>query len=1195
MPLSPALVHRTLDSAARRLRWSCAGRYLVSGFAASLAFLILFLLCDAQFHVGQAIRWVGFLCIVTPSIAGIGLALPSLRRPLSELAIARRIEIACSGAGNALVNAIQFDRELSHGSPLRTAVFNELSDPFPRVNWAEVFDLKLLARLGAGLAIAMAVVLLWGMLRPAAFANSVARVFLPASRIAPLTRTRLDNLTPGNASVAHGGTLDISAVLAGEIPATAWVNFRETGGPWRRELMNREVGSPSFAFQWRDVSQPMEYYISAGDLESPVYNVSVRVRTALTSVSAEIQPPAYTGLARRTVSGVRSLDGVVPGSQIAFKLDFNNPIETLTVLDERAQTYPATQAGTTQWKVTITITGNHVLTFAYDDRDNTAAKDTLSITVKSDEPPKISISDPAEGHLLAAPPDATLAIQFTASDDYGLASVALYRSSIEKPDADLIQQWTAAAGHKTFSAGAKVLLARYVKPDDKDVTFCLVATDKNNVTGPGVTISRPLTVQLSSAEKVREQATEAATRIEANLRELLKLQQTNLTATQAAINAPAASASDLTPLLDRQAAVASTAASVAASAEDLAPQVRATLRSVLQQEMPATVTSLRDAAVAPPSARVPLLDAAAKLETLILAKLQGSPEKAAEEAKRAAVQDLIAGVDGLLQEEKAILKDTSGANPEPARLSDRQDKLADQSLKVRKDVERNAGNASLGDPAFRADLAKIAAMFGEFKIYEKMLTAAEALGSKTIPLAATKEAGIAANLQKMVNVLSQWQISQAGAEVDAMRKTAEQMKAKLDALAELQRDVLEKSKELARKDQFSKDDQSTAQEIARTKDLMGKVVEGMLTDAGIFPDMIISNELKAQLSSIFEDVKQEDLDDIEKRKLKPTDVPVQKEDSLMAAIEATKKIPEDMEMWMPAKSNTSNWLLENFDKTEIPNLDNLPLPDELTDLIGALQKEQQDLADKVQGAASNQIFKAMQQGGPVTDGPQDGYSAQGKSGNQKPLDFEQGGRSAGGREGESNGEMVGKVADDLEGRSTHARRTNDAMQSGNVEDPSGKAADAKATGGGKASGFSNREGMDGDAPVRATNAPRQAAQSALAAAQALIAEKTSKKAAQASLLFLRSEKLQGVAGLMQESQTALAEGRLADFQGLHKKIMAQLHTAQGELDTGNVLSLATGEAAQVEDKQMLGSGEGEAPAPYKDRVADYYRSLAGGK
>ena len=369
----------------------------------------------------------------------------------------------------------------------------------------------------------------------------------------------------------------------------------------------------------------------------------------------------------------------------------------------------------------------------------------------------------------------------------------------------------------------------------------------------------------------------------------------------------------------------------------------------------------------------------------------------------------------------------------------------------------------------------------------------------------------------------------------------------------------------------------------------------MLTDANVFPDMIISNELKAVLSSIFEDVKQDDLDAIANHKLKPSDVPVQKEDGILAAIEAAKKIPPDMEMFLPNKSNTANWLLENFDNTELPKMDNLPLPEDLTDMIGALQKEQEDLADKVQGAASNQLMKAIQQGGPIADGPQSGYSAQGKSGNQKPLDIEQGGRSAGGREGESNGEMVGKVADDLEGRQVHARRTSDAMQSGNVEDPSGKAHDAKATGGGKASGFSQREGMDGDAPLRASNAPRQAANSALAAAQAQIAEKTSKKAAQASLLYLRSDKLQGVAGLMQESQSALNEGRLADFQGLHKKIMAQLHSAQGELTTGKVLSLATGETGRREDKQALGGGEGEAPAPYKDRVADYYRSLANGQ
>ena len=187
--------------------------------------------------------------------------------------------------------------------------------------------------------------------------------------------------------------------------------------------------------------------------------------------------------------------------------------------------------------------------------------------------------------------------------------------------------------------------------------------------------------------------------------------------------------------------------------------------------------------------------------------------------------------------------------------------------------------------------------------------------------------------------------------------------------------------------------------------------------------------------------------------------------------------------------------------------------------------------------------------------------------------------------------MVGKAADDLEGTKVKARRTNEAMQSGNVDDPSHKLADAKATGGGKASGFSQRAGMDGDAPLRGSSAPREAANDALAAQQALLAEKTSKKAAAASLLYLRSDQLANAAAMMRDSQTALQEGRITDFRGLHKKMMAQLSEAKGEIASGKVLSLATGEAARADDKQLLGGGEGEAPAPYKDRVADYYRSL----
>ena len=1190
MPLSPEQVHRRLHEAGRNFRWSRAVRWLVAGAVVSFACLILFLLGDAQFHVGTAARWVGFLGVISPLAAGAACALPAWLRPVPELAIARRIEAACPGSGNALVNAVQFDRELAAGSALRAAVFSELTDPFPRVRWSAVFDLRRLARLGLALAAAAAIVLLWGVWRPAAFANSVSRVLLPARAIAPLTRTRLRLLTPGNASVAHGGALDVSAYFGGELPSTARVRYRPVGGDWQRALMSREVGTEAFTFRWQNVSEPLEYSVEAGDLATPVYTVAVHARTAVSRRRAEIRPPAYTGLSARTVSGFRALDGVVPGSEVRFTLDFNHPVDRVAVAggDEAVR---VVRTGAQQWTVALPIRARRTVTLDFSGGEDAAGKETLPIATVPDQPPAINVTVPAEGRELAALATAVLPVEFTATDDYGLAAVGLYRSTDEKPDAQLIQQWS-GTGRKAVTGHVSVPLDKYAKPGDKQVTFCLVARDLNDVTGPGVTISRPLRVALDTPESARQRQADAAAKLQQSLRDLLKLQQTNLDATRAAA---AAFQAAMTELLDRQVAVGDLANALTGTAGEIAPDVCGTLRALARQEMPAVVSALRDATGAA-AERPARLDTAARLETVILARLRGLPAAADAEARREPVENLIAGVDGLLHEQKAILKETGSANAAAAdQLSTRQDALAEQAARVRKEVAADAGNSSLGDAALRAGLAKIAAMFGEFKIYEQMLTVADALGAKALPRAAGTETTVVTDLQKMVNILSRWELAQAGARADAMRRTAEAMEAKLTKLAELQREVIEKSKERARKDQVSKDDENTAAEIARTKDVMGKTVEGMLTDANVFPDMIISNELKAQLSSIFEDVKQEDLAAIAKNQLKPQDAPVQKEDALLKLIEDTKKIPEDMEMFLPQTSNTVNNLDENFDNTEIPKLDNLPLPDELTDIVGELQKEQEDLAAQVQGAASNQVLKAMQQGGPITDGPQSGYSAQGKSGNQKPMDFEQSGRSAGGREGESNGEMVGKTADSLEGREAKVRRTNDPLQSGNVDDPSGKAADAKATGGGKASGFSNREGMDGDAPLRASRAPHQAADDALAAAQAQLAQKTSQKAAQASLLFLRSDRLQAVAGLMQESQAALHEGRMADFQGLHRRIVAQLHNARGELATGQTGSLGTGEAVRADERQSLGGGEGETPAPYKDRVADYYRSLANGQ
>jgi hypothetical protein len=193
----------------------------------------------------------------------------------------------------------------------------------------------------------------------------------------------------------------------------------------------------------------------------------------------------------------------------------------------------------------------------------------------------------------------------------------------------------------------------------------------------------------------------------------------------------------------------------------------------------------------------------------------------------------------------------------------------------------------------------------------------------------------------------------------------------------------------------------------------------------------------------------------------------------------------------------------------------------------------------------------------------------------------------------SSGEMVGNTASNLEGDKPDARRTNDPMQQGQVHDNGGIGA-TRATGGGKAGGFSDRNGMEGNAPLRPSNAPRMAANDAMAVQQALLAEKTSRTSAQASLLYLKSNGLADVARLMDDSQTALKEGRIQDFTKLHQQIVGRLNEVKGSIDAGNV-AVRAGGAAATEDKQLLGGDEGQTPAQYKDAVANYYRSITEGQ
>ncbi len=1209
MPLSSQLVHWRLQETARKFRWSRSARFLLGGAALSLLFLVLFLTLDAWVHFGPAGRWSGFAFTTVALATGLALSWRAWRPEISEASMARRIEQASGTGGNVLISAVQFDRSLPADSPLRAALFSEMNDPFPGVRWEAVFDLRRLRRLGYTLGAVCLVIFAWAAVKPKSFANSAARIFLPASNIAPLTRTKIEGVIPGNDTVTHGREVALAATLAGEVPKTAWVYYREQGSSWQKALMQHEAGRPEFSFTWNEVKQPYEYYIAAGDAQSPTYAIQVRPKTAIKTRTAEIQPPAYTHLPKQTVSDFSVLQNVTPGSKVSVAMEFNNAVSTMKAIDDQGNNVSVTggkisvrsegvpdgqvpeplEAGKvsdTRWTVAAPITANRTVKLEFQDALGATDQSVLQISVQPDEPPKVVVSEPVEGRELTAAKGARLAVKFFATDNFGLGSVALYQSSNDKEDAKLIQEWTAASGQKSFEATAQVALAPLA--DEDRVTYRLIAKDQNDVTGPGVTISRPIVVSLVTAQKVEQQMADAANKLQQGVEALIKLQQANLDATRAA--ALRKGAGDITPLVERQVQIGDTAAKLASTAETLSPDVRRELTELSQKEMKDATIALRNAGVATAEPRAKFLTSAIQLETLILARLQGVPANAEDDAKKAAIAEVISGVEDLLKKEREIMRRTkANGEAEAAKLSDEQDKLADKSNSVKRSVDADSKNASIGDPDFRKRLGMVATMFGELKVYEDMVASAESLQSKKLGPAGETEQHAVNSLSKMVELLNQWQLAEAEKAADDLKKDAEQLQQNLEKLAAIQRDIVEKSKEMARKNEYRAEDFATAKEIQEQKDLMKEVVEQMTTDLQAFPEMKAGNEMKSELMSIFEDVDQTDKQDIAEGKLKANTIAVQKEQGILDAITQAEKIAADMEMWLPHKSDTTKWQQENFDTAEMPEIPNLPLADAMEDLVGNLLDKQQDL-DNTDAASNQAMAMNPANGWDVLDGQLPGFGAQGRSGNTAPKHNEQMGRSSGGREGQSDGEMAGNEASNLKGDTPDARRTKDPMQQGQVKDDGGIGS-TKATGGGKAGGFSDRNGMDGDAPVRAVKAPKTETQNAKAVQQALLAEKTAKQAAQAKLLYLKNgEGLQQVAQLMDDSAVAMKEGRMKDAQSLHQRVIRRLQELKSGAAGSEVMSVSTGDATG-RDKQLLGGNEGEAPAQYKDQVADYYRSL----
>jgi hypothetical protein len=374
------------------------------------------------------------------------------------------------------------------------------------------------------------------------------------------------------------------------------------------------------------------------------------------------------------------------------------------------------------------------------------------------------------------------------------------------------------------------------------------------------------------------------------------------------------------------------------------------------------------------------------------------------------------------------------------------------------------------------------------------------------------------------------------------------------------------------------DQQTVLGELAREEAKEAAYFQEKLTDLSKLPlQDFADGKLTSDMNEVYQEVQTASTALYQKR----AEIAVPSE---QAGLEKAEEIEQNLERWLNNAPDNTRWSME-----EPPAPSDIPmaeLPKQLDDLIGDLiNKEQQDDPDK--DDVSSSIMDSLDKGAGwgTGDGPMSNMSAKGVTGNELPNNDEISGRSGEGRNGKSDGQLVGDTATGKGGNETPTRMTPTPFENGSVKDQS---QDNKggATGGGKLAGY-GQDGLRGTMPPAAQQRLR-----VLADQQAKLRQQ-----AESLALQLRRERrptgdLESAINAMKEfEEAARDQNGLGLAQGYHQALDS-LQAARSAYAGDRLSRVETDSLSRDARKDLIDAQAEEAPAGYEEMTGAYFRSLS---
>lgn len=1131
MSLNPHSVRQKLEVAAKKWRLARAARLLLLGSIYASLLLMVFLAVDQWIHLTTVGRWIAFGLLGGTLVGGLLQAWRAWRPAISLASIARRIEESSGGCGNVLISAVQFESTLPEHSPIRSAIYEEMSDPFPSIRWEYVFDWHRLRKIGMGFGGVLALLFVWAIVAPSPFVNSTLRILMPGSLIRPITRTVIETVVPGNQVISHSSSVQLRVVLARSVPSSAWVRFRDVGGAWQRALMEHETGQPVFTLDWSDVKQPIEYQIQAGDAVSETYKISVRPRTVIRDRTAEIISPEYLGSKTEVLENVGILQDVLSGSTVRLTLRFNNLVTELKAVTESnedlsvaVRNLPAQDKasngkegieGGIDWIVNVPTDSAHTIRIAYRDEIDVQGFASIPLTIVADEPPVVSIAEPVDGRDVASNIGEELTIRFSVEDALGLDHVGLYQSSDEKIDAVLVAEWPRLQGAKKFGESISVL----VKPleGQSKAIYRVVARDQNSASGPGVGMSEPIVVKITGAEDALNQKRLGDEKVGSGLRALIALQLKNLAATREAF--ASGDQAVIEPLLERQMRIEGAAIELFELAGDAGGLFSDAMARFLQREVKDAILLLRDGSSVFGDVRAGVLAKAAVVQSAILSQADGLSSLAARESRQFEIVKILAEIVEIARRQRDLYLElkSKGEAAAPG-LSGKQRVLADRCEALLVKLDTSAATAHFGDVELVNCLRQVSGFFRQQNLVDQLHLCAQMMQKPDITQLLSTEEALVFDIAKAVAMIADWQLQAAKEQLNRLKSPLQETVEKFRLLEKVQLDASSKMDPLVQKEALAAGDLSLIDEVGRTRALLSEAVAQTVGDALAFPEHNEAERIFETSLHVLSEFEMDVLNQALGLRMSPPKLNATCVERGKSVVEGLKRISEisiELIKWVGATSDATLRFVEE--------------------------------------ATAN------------------------------PIEQE----SHAGNERRPRLKLHDAFAERIEILAADAQLVGDAMPKTEPQAEKKQLKDGDESSAERVASAPAEQKLISDSFVQVDEKTASAA--------AVVVEKMYDLLMLARVLHIHGGGLRVARTEMERVVQALKDGRVADAVSGHARVMQELRGFETGGSRGGITQGALGGALRPDQRRTMGGVEGEAPSAYKSMVVEYFRSLSDGK